>query len=195
VNDDLIKLMKASGGVLRAGDAVRAGVSRAALLALVRDGELERAAHGVYVIAGELHDEMFVLQLRSSRLVFSHETALWLNGLSDRAPLEYHVTIPTGAPLGTLLRGDCRCHYVKPELFDFGVTMRKTEFGNEVRCYDAERTLCDMVRHESRVGVEALVGGLKAYATRKDKDIAALMIMAKRFSVVERMSRYMGVLV
>lgn len=191
----LEKVLKAHGGVLRTADAVQAGLSRVELAASLKVGELERVAHGVYVRSGELHDEMFVLQVRSSRLVFSHETALWLNGLSDRAPLVYHVTIPTGAPLGAVLRGDCQCHYVKPELFEAGVVSRKTEFGNEVRCYNAERTLCDMVRHESKVGVEALVGGLRAYAARRDKDIAALMNMAERFSVALKMSRYMGVLV
>lgn len=181
--------------MLKAADVAQVGVSRMMLARLVKANELERVAHGIYVRAGELHDEMFVLQARSARLVFSHETALWLNGLSDRAPLEYHVTIPTGAPLGAMLREDCRCHYVKPGLFEIGLVMLTTEFGNEVRCYNAERTLCDLVRRESRVGVEALVGGLKAYATSKNRDIAALMKMAERFSVVDRMSRYMGVLI
>jgi len=190
----LEELMEQHGGVVRTSDIVDAGFSRTTVVNLVKTGVLERVAHGVYVRAGELYDEMYVLSLRSSRLVFSHETALWLNGISDREPLEHHVTIPTGAPLGGSLRGDCRCHYVRPDLFNLGIAVRKTDFGHDVRCYNAERTICDMVRDEKKVGVEALVGGLKAYAELKDKDLQDLVAMARAFSVESEVSKYMGVL-
>ena len=187
-------LLQKNGGVVRTSDAVRAGLSREAVVNLVKAGVLERVAHGIYIRSGEICDELYVLHLRSDRIVFSHETALWLNGLSDRAPIQYHVTVPTKAPLGGALRGDCVCHYVKPELHGLGATVRKTAFGHEVRCYDSERTICDMVRNERRVDVELLVAGLRAYAARKDKDILRLVETARAFSVEKEVSRYMGVL-
>ena len=194
MNEEIDRLLQLNGGVVRTGDAVKAGLSRMAMVNLVKAGALERVAHGIYTRPGEIYDEMYVLQLRSDRIVFSHETALWLNRLSDRAPIQYHVTVPTKAPLGGALRGDCVCHYVKPELHGLGATVRKTAFGHEVRCYDSERTICDMVRNERRVDVELLVAGLRAYAARKDKDILRLVETARAFSVEKEVSRYMGVL-
>lgn len=187
-------LLKRSGGVVRTDDIVKAGYSKTTVVNIVKAGVLERVAHGIYVRPGEMYDEMYVIQLRSRRIVFSHETALWLNGLSDREPFEYHVTIPTGAPLGGLLRTACRCHYVSGELHGVGMVKRKTAFGNEVQCYDAERTICDIVRHEKRVGVEALVGGIKAYVQSDAKDLIRLMETARLFGVDKEISRYMGVL-
>ena len=192
---EIDRLLQMNGGVVRTSDTVKAGLSRMAVVNLVKAGALERVAHGIYIKPGEIYDELYVLHLRSNRIVFSHETALWLNGLSDRAPIRYHVTVPTKAPLGGVLRGDCVCHYVKPELHEFGATMRKTAFGHEVRCYDAERTICDIVRNEKRVGVEALVAGLRAYADSKGKDILRLMEMARVFSVDKEVARYLGVLI
>lgn len=174
---------------------MKVGLSRTTVMNLVRAGVLERVAHGIYATPNELYDELYVLQLRSSRIVFSHETALWLNGLSDRVPVEVHVTVPTGAPLGGILRSDCACHYIKQGLFNLGLSTRITAFGHEVRCYDAERTICDMVRNEKIVGVEGLVGGLKAYARSRNKDVLHLMELARAFSIEEKLSRYMGVLV
>ena len=72
--------------------------------------------------------------------------------------------------------------------------MRRTAFGNMVRCYNAERTICDLVRDERKVGVEAFVGGIKAYADSRDRDIAKLMGMAQTFGVERELSKYMGVL-
>jgi len=195
MNQVLEKSLSRNGGVLRTEDVQKAGFSCTALSKWTKNGDLERVAHGVYVRAGDIRDELYVLQLRSGRLVFSHETALWLNGLTDRAPLEYHITVPTGAPLGASLRMDCRCHYVKPSLFELGIVSRRTAFGHEVRCYDAERTICDLVRNESKVGVESIVGGLKAYAFGRDKDVAKLMTMAKAFNIENEVARYMGVLI
>ena len=131
---------------------------------------------------------------KTSGLIFSHETALWMNGLSDRVPLEHHVTVRTRAPLGAELRGSCRCHYVQGEFLNVGLEMRRTAFGNMVRCYNAERTICDLVRDERKVGVEAFVGGIKAYADSRDRDIAKLMGMAQTFGVERELSKYMGVL-
>ena len=190
----LENLLENGGGIVRTEDAIDAGFSRMTLVNLVRRGELERVAHGVYSRAGEIADDLFVLQLRSDRLVFSHETALWLNGLSDRAPLEFHITVPTGAPLGRLLRGVCCSHYVRADLFGLGMETRQTSFGHEVRCYNAERTICDMVRNEDNVGVQALVDGLRQYAARKTKDAVMLMDFARRFKVEREISKYMGVL-
>ena len=195
MNKALERLLKENGGVVQTSDAAEVGVSRTALTNLVKSGELERVAHGIYTRPGELCDEMYVLQLRSNRIVFSHETALWLNGLSDRAPIQYHITVPTGAPLGSELRRECVCHYVKQSVLGLGITTRMTAFGHEVRCYDAERTICDIVRNERRVGVEALVGGLRAYAESGSKNVLRLMEMARAFSVEKEISRYMGVLV
>lgn len=191
----IAKLLKSRGGIIRTDDVVKVGLSRTTVMNLVRAGVLERVAHGIYATPNEFYDELYVLQLRSSRIVFSHETALWLNGLSDRVPVEVHVTVPTGAPLGGILRSDCVCHYIKQGLFNLGLSTRITAFGHEVRCYDAERTICDMVRNEKIVGVEGLVGGLKAYARSRNKDVLHLMELARAFSIEEKLSRYMGVLV
>lgn len=195
MNAQIIHSLRENNGVLRTEDALKAGVSKTTLVNLVNNGELERVAHGVYIRAKDLVDELFVLQLRSSRLIFSHETALWMNGLSDRVPIVHHVTIATRAPLGVLLREVCKCHYIKKNLLEVGLETRKTAFGNLVRCYNSERTICDLVRDERKVGVEAFVGGLKAYADSQTKDIAKLMKMAQIFGVDERLSKYMGVLI
>ena len=187
-------IIEETGGIFSSADAQRMGISRTMLGKYVKSGLLERVAHGVYAARDALLDGLYVLQLRSPRLVFSHETALWLNGLTDRDPLTVAVTIPSGAPLGARLRGECVCHYVKPELMELGLSKAKTIYGREVRCYSPERTICDIVRSEARTGVENFFGGLKAYAARRDKDISELMKIASAFGIEETVSKYMGVL-
>jgi len=187
-------IIEETGGIFGSADAQRRGVSRMMLCKYVKSGFLERIAHGVYAAKDALVDGLYVLQLRSPRLVFSHETALWLNGLTDRDPLSIAVTVPSGAPLGGRLRRECVCHYAKPEFMELGLSKAKTIYGHEVRCYNAERTMCDLVRNEARSGVEAFFGGLKAYAARRDKDLPTLMKIASAFGIEDAISKYMGIL-
>lgn len=188
------KLFARSGGIACTAEIVATGCSKTTIASYVRAGELERISHGVYSLKGTVVDEQYVLQLRSPRIVFSHGTALWMNGLTDRQPFEMSVTIASGHPLAVALRHDCRCHYVQSHLVEVGVCLLKTEHGHEVRCYNAERTLCDMVRDENKVGIEELVQGLKLYAMRRNKNLPELMRIAALFGIEAEMSRYMGVL-
>lgn len=44
----------------------------------------------------------------------------------------------------------------------------KTTFGNQVRCYNAERSICDMLRSRNRMDEETVISSLKKYAAWKD---------------------------
>ena len=191
---DIELAMKQNGGALRTADLVGMGFSKPAIAELVRNRRLDRVAHGIYVRAGEFADEMHLLQMRSPRVVFSHESALWLNGLSDREPFQMSVTVVRGVPLAVSLRGLCSCHYVDRDLLEIGLSSAKTTQGHVVRCYGPERTICDIVRDSSRIGIEEMTDGLKRYAGGKEKDLVELMRIAAMFGIEDEMAKYMGVL-
>ena len=64
----------------------KAGFSRMMIYAGLKDGVLNKEAHGNYSIADQQPDEYRIIQCRSDKVVFSHATALFLHGLSDRVP-------------------------------------------------------------------------------------------------------------
>ena len=88
---------------------VALGFSRALLTKYVKEGLLERGRQGVYILPGCVHDDMYTLMLRSEKIVFSHDTALFLNGLSERTPFEHSVTIPSNSVLSDTLMEECTC--------------------------------------------------------------------------------------
>ena len=104
---------------------------------------------------------MYLLMLRSKHIIFSHETALFLNGLSERTPFIHAITIPSTAAIPLTIKEQCKCYYVKPELHKIGLIEKKTTFGNTVRCYDLERTICDILRSRSLMNEETVVAALK----------------------------------
>ena len=106
-------------------------------------------------------DEMVFISLRTEILMFSHETALFLHGISDRTPFVHSITVPSDKIPSPALREECKVYYIKPELFDLGRTKKTTTFGNQVPCYDLERTVCDIIRSRNKMGTETFLAALK----------------------------------
>lgn len=194
INQVIMNEIKQNNNMITTAQVVALGFSRALLSKYVKAGVLERGRHGVYILPDSVHDDMYTMMLRSDKIIFSHDTALFLNGLSERTPFEHSVTIPSDSVLSETLSEECNCYYIKPELYDLGIVKRKTTFGNEVRCYDAERTICDLLRSRNRMDDETVISAIKNYAAYKDKDLNRLAVYAEKFRVSKILKQYMEVL-
>lgn len=194
INSSILKVLQQNNNTITTSQVERLGFSRAVLSKYVKMGLLERSRQGVYILPDSVHDDMYTMMLRSEKIIFSHDTALFLNGLSERTPFEHSVTIPSNAVLSDVLREDCNCYYIKPELFELGMVRKKTTFGNEVRCYDAERTMCDLLRSRNRIDKETVISAIKNYAAYSGKDLNCLATYAEKFRVTKILKQYMEVL-
>jgi len=191
----LHQLANDNGGIIPTKFAEEAGVSRAILSYLVKKGSLSRIAKGQYIFPAEIPDEMLSLSQRSEHIIFSHESALFLNGISGRTPFEHSITVPDNKRPSVQIKKACKIYYVKPAFFDLGRTERKTIHGNLVPCYDAERTICDIIRSRSRMDEETFLDGIKLYASLKSKDLGKLGSYADKFHILQKVRDVIGVLV
>ncbi|MBB2181790.1 type IV toxin-antitoxin system AbiEi family antitoxin domain-containing protein [Lachnospiraceae bacterium MD1] len=187
-------LLKENNGMIRTKDAVNAGLSRTTLSQLVKKGMLERVAQGQYIRPYEMPDELYLLQQRSDKIIFSHETALFLHGMVEQMPLRYSLTIPSSGKVSTSLSDRCKMYYVKPELYHLGRCIVMTKMGNEVTTYDAERTVCDILRSRSRMDSQIFVAAMKKYAARKNQDWNKLQNYSEAFHIKKQLMKYLEVL-
>ncbi len=191
---ELNSILKQSGGMVTTAQANAIGVSNERLRLLVRSGRLERAAFGVYVLPDEFIDKMYAAQLRRKKIVYSHETALFLHDLTDRDPVSYSVTIPTGYNAKNLRDDGFTVFTIKRELHGLGAAELTTMFGNTVTAYGLERTVCDCLRSRNQMDIAIVTDAIKRYAGRKDKNLNTLMRMAETFGVAKLLRSYMEVL-
>lgn len=183
-----------NGGIITTSKAAEAGISRALLWKLNNENKIQRIARGQYIFEDDIQDELLSIGLRSDKIIFSHETALYLHGISDRTPFEHTLTVPTGNIPSAVVQYECKMYFIKPELHALGRTTMKTQFGNKVSCYDLERTICDIIRSRNKVGTETFLAALKAYAVRPDKDLNRLYSYAKQLRVSGILRKYLEVL-
>lgn len=192
--NELQSALKQNGGIITTAQANQAGVSNERLRLLVHSGDLERVTTGIYVLPEEFADRMYIVQLRRPKIIYSHETALFLHELTDRDPINYMVTVPTGYNPTRLREDGFTVFTIKRELHEIGVTKLTTMFGNSVTVYDLERTICDCLRSRNNLDIAVVTDAVKRYAKRKDKNLSKLMQMAETFKVTKLLRGYMEVL-
>ena len=125
INSIILEKIKSNNNMITTAQIMELGFSRTILLKYVKEGLLERSRQGIYILSDSVHDDMCTLMMRSNKIVFSHDTALFLNGLSERTPFMHSVTIPSNTSLPNSLIDECQCYYIKPELHLLGVIEKK----------------------------------------------------------------------
>ncbi|HRR35701.1 MAG TPA: abortive phage infection protein, partial [Clostridia bacterium] len=75
-----------------------------------------------------------------------------------------------------------------------GLYEKVNTFGNIVRCYDPERTICDILRSRSRLDEETVLSAIKNYASFGGKDLNKLGNFAEAFRVSKSLRIYLDVL-
>ena len=183
----------AENGIITSKRVSELGIHRSSLAEMVMDGELYKCSRGIYLAADEWEDEFAILQLKYSRGIFSHSTALYLHGYSERVPLSFHMTFPTNYNSKSLKEANVEVTRVIKENYELGISSVRTPAGNIVKAYDLERSLCDLFRGRSN-DIQDIQFAMKKYAVSKERDINKLMRYAEKLHVEAKVRRYMEVL-
>lgn len=190
----ILNMAEQNNGVVTSSMVVEAGLSRGCLKYLADLGKLEKTARGIYILPDVWEDEFVSLQERFKRGIYSLETALFLWNLTDRTPGKFHMTFPGTYNLSKPKAEGIICCGAKEPYYSLGITKTQTPGGNAVSVYDAERTLCDVLRSRNRVDVSVVTDAFKRYAAQKEKNIPRLSQYAKTLKVEEKLRSYLEVL-
>ena len=191
---ELTAIASEYGGIIETKIAAQRGISKAMLYKLCKEDKIHRIVKGQYILPDDMQDELLSISKRSDKIIFSHETALFLHGISDRTPFEHTVTAPSGCIPSAAIKSECKVYYIKPELFELGKTTLITPAGNEVQAYDLERTICDVIRSRNKLGTETFLAALKMYAASPKKNLNKLNTYAKQMRVEKVLRQYLEVL-
>ena len=190
----LQQLLTRDNGMFAAFQAAKAGLNRQQLAGFVKAGILERADRGIYISPGGLDDALFWMQQRASKIVYSHETALFLHRITGRTPIRYSITVPSSYKASDALKKSCKIYYIKQELIDLGKIEKPSGMGHTIITYDLERTLCDIIRSRNKIDSQIVIEALKNYARNKNKDLHRLYKYAENFGVEKILYHYLEVL-
>lgn len=159
----LARIRESNGGVIETKEAEAQGITNADLSMLCSEGKIVRIAKGKYVIPKDKEDDMARMAY-NNKLLFSHQSALYLHGILDSPGEKYAVTCVEGTEPDEKIKAMCDVHYVSPEMYELGRTMETTQRGNLVPTYDLERSICDIALARDEVGQDVFLNAITRYA-------------------------------
>lgn len=187
-------ILQEHNGLIFTKDLTENKIPRVYLANLVKTGELERVSRGVYVDTNHIEDEMYYLQVKYPKLVYSHETALYFHGLTDQTPFEYSATVPSGYQVMSRVSESMNLYYIKKMLHQEDVVTMMTSFGNNINVYSIERTICDIVRSRNRMDSQIVNEALKRLPNRSEIDFSKVMMIANTMKIEKIVRGYLEVL-
>lgn len=193
--DTLIKKMiNKNKGILTSGEVSESGIPRYYLSNMVETGDIVRIERGIYTLPDVWEDELFFLQYKLSKGIFSHETALYLHNMTDRTPIRYTMTFPSGYNTKHLKNKHIIIKLSRKDNYEMGIQTISSFNGNIIRVYDIERTLCDILITRNRTDIQIINQAMKLYAGSKNKNLLKLMEYADKLRVRTKVSNYMEIL-
>ena len=184
--EKLEKIFKKNGGFITRQDVDNAQIPSWFLSDFVKRKNLSKKAPGYYVGDDYTADDYFILQRRYPKYVFSGMSALYLLGLTDKIPTDIEVAAPQSYhPSRNKMDSILIRRISNSAIYELGIKETETMFGNVVRVYDEERTICDLIKYRDKYDAETFIKAIKLYI-RKKNDQTKLFEYAKKIGIEKR---------
>lgn len=194
---DYMKLIKDkmndSGGILTSHEVREASIPTIYLTRMVEKGQLKRADRGIYIDNQGDYDDYYFFYNRTKKAVFSYVSALYLHQFTDIIPLEMEVTVYKGYNAHRISE-NVRLHYVTKDIYELGIIESKTIYGNTVKAYDLERTICDFIKNRNEIDSELFSKTLTKYVRYENKDLNKLYDYSKKMKIYDKVREIVEVI-
>lgn len=192
----LKKMAEKTGGMITTSQIEKAGISRVLIPTFIDEGVLVKEARGIYYYADEFPDDLQIIQANNPRVVYSYGTALYLWDMSDRTPHVWDVSVPQGFNATRLKKDNknIRLHYINADKWSVGITETLTPDGNNVRLYDKERCIIDLIKKKDKIDKQLYLQALHEYFNDRTNDHVQLIRYAKIFHIERPVRDYMDIL-
>lgn len=185
------EMINKNNGIIYASKLKDYNINRHILNKLVANGQLERIMHGVYASPDKDINEFWLMGEKYKNGIYSHNTALYFYGMTDRTPIQLDMTFPSNNRVNNEY---LNIHYIKNEYHKLGLTTLKLEDKTEIQIYNVERTICDIIRDRNKIDPQIFNNAMNEYIKRKDKNLILLYEYARKFKIENILAQYMEVL-
>lgn len=121
---------------------------------LIEENYISRIGKGMYNKNDSFEDVYFIIQKRYKNAIFSYNTALFFLNKTEVTPNIIDITIPNDYNISSIDKKRIRVHYTSRKNIEIGMINIKSPFGNNVKAYNLERTICDIVKNEKKNGLD-----------------------------------------
>lgn len=159
--NEILEIAQKNNGYLYKDLVKKNNIAYTTISKMAKKGLLTKVASGIYITSSGVEDEFFINSIRFSNLVYSGETAIFLNGLSNKQFPELEAVVPYGTTVPKI--EGYKVRQSRRKNVGLGVSFVETPFGNKVKCYDKERCICELIANPDHYDFEDRVYAIREY--------------------------------
>ncbi len=185
-----------SGGLLRTGAALRAGIHPRTLYDMRDEGVVEELSRGLYRLAdlpALSNPDLVTVALKIPAGVVCLISALAYHEITTQIPHEVHLALRRGTEPPRLKHPPLRVFWFTGRSFTEGIETHKVD-GIRLRVYSPEKTLADCFKYRNKLGLDTVLEALRLYRSRKRPNVDELMKFARVCRVEKVMRPYLEAL-
>ena len=181
------------GGVLKTSELKELGLSSRQIKKLLQEGEISKIKYGYYELAGEVNpEEVMIARLFPEAVIFL-ESALLYYHYTDRIPNAWQIAVDRDSEKSqyNIEYPLIEPYYQEKKYLSIGVTTFEIH-GVEVRIFDRDRTMCDIMRYEKKLEKEVFTNAVMRYHKDPQKNIRRLFEYAAMFNITKKVQSQIG---
>lgn len=182
------------GGILKTVELNELGFSSRQINYLIDNKIVSKIKHGFYEYI-EYHpkEEVIIARLFFEAVIFLESAAIYY-GYTDRIPAAWQISVHRKSKPSQydISYPSIEPFYQDPKFINIGVDVIKVD-GVDVRVYDRNRTICDILRYEKKLGDETFKSAIKRYVDDPKKNVRKLFEYAEKLNIVNKVQTYIGV--
>ena len=186
--------MKKNNEIITPAQLEQEGISRVYLSRMEEEGVIERIDRGIYVTKDFKYDEYYLFQLKYPKAIFSYNTALYFFEMTERTPIKMDVTVYREYNPHRF-KDLVNVYKVNKELYDLGVTEKKSPQGMKVKTYNLERTVCDIIKDKDSLDIETRNKAIKKSIKSKEFSASTMFEYAKKMNIYDKVKNYMEAII
>lgn len=193
--EQLRKLFSQHNYIMSTAELTASSLYYADIKFLMDKGLIEKVKRGYYHWVEDFGEsEIVMINRLFPDAVLCMETALFYYKYSDRNPAEWNLAIDKNVSRQRtkIDYPFIKAYRVEPALVTLGETTGKID-SVDVRIYDRDRTLCDVLRNMNKMDKEIFNKAIQGYIKDSKKSIPNLMEYAKVLRVQKRVRDLIGV--
>ena len=188
------KIFDEHEGIIKLSDFTNKGHHNTELYKLMGEGYVEKIKTGYYQWVGaEMISDAVLISKIFPKGVVCLESALYLYGYIDRTPMKWHIAVSKNSSKSKykIDYPPIKFYFIIDRYLSIGKTKIKYE-GHQLKIFDRERTLCDVIRYEKKLDSEVYNQAVKAYIDDPHRNISVLIDYAKKMNISNKVNRVIG---
>lgn len=190
MENKILEIMDANNGIVTMAQIQSYGIAKRCLYNMVKKGVVEKIERGIYATKNYQYDEYYVFQLKYPKTIFSHNTALYFNQMTERTPVKLDVSIPKNYNPHRF-KNIANVYRMNEEVLELGVIEKTSPQGMHVRVYDLEKTVCDIIKDKDCLDVELRNKAIRKAIKSESFSATKMFEYAKKMNIYDKVKNYM----